>query len=118
MRDKQIGDDLLYGLHEKKKNNQKVIKQSKAGLNLFCGRHFDIDRNVLSVYFWSSSGDQNVIIKQAYLKHHHMTLPLLGPRKNLKKKSLYKNAANGEKYIPELQSQKNLIVSCVTAYKR
>lgn len=44
-----------------------------------------------------------------------MTLPLLGPRKNLKKKSLYKNAANGEKYIPELQSQKNLIVSCVTA---
>ena len=65
MRDKQIGDDLLYGLHEKKKNNQKVIKQSKAGLNLFCGRHFDIDRNVLSVYFWSSSGDQNVIIKQA-----------------------------------------------------
>ena len=85
---------------------------------MFCGRHFDIDRNVLPVYFWSSSGDQNVIIKQAYLKHHHMTLPLLGPRKNLKKKSLYKNAANGEKYISELQSQKNLIVSCVTAYKR
>ena len=86
MRDKKIGDDLLYSLHEKKKNTQKVIKQSKAGLNLFCGRHFDIDRNILSVYFWSSSGDQNVIIKQAYLKHHHMTLPLLGPRKNLKKK--------------------------------
>lgn len=118
MRDKQIGDDLLYSLHEKKKNTQKVIKQSKAGLNLFCGRHFDIDRNVLSVYFWSSSGDQNVIIKQAYLKHHHMALPLLGPRKNLKKKSLYKNAAKGEKYIPELQSQQNLIVSCVAAWKR
>ena len=79
MRDKQIGDDLLYSLHEKKKNTQKVIKQSKAGLNLFCGRHFDIDCNVLSVYFWPSSGDQNVIIKQANLKHHHITLPLLGP---------------------------------------
>ena len=35
-----------------------------------------------------------------------MALPPLGPQKNLKKKSLYKNAANGEKYIPELQSQK------------
>ena len=114
MRDQQIGDDLLYSLHEKKEH-PKSYKAKKGLFKLVCGRHFDIDRSFLTMYFWSSTGSQNVIIKQAYLKHHHITLPLLGPWKNLKKKSLYKNAANGEKYIPELQSQKNLIVSCGAA---
>ena len=38
-----------------------------------------------------------------------MALTLLGPRKNLKKKESI------QEYIPELQSQTNLIVSCVTA---
>ena len=73
----------------KKKNTPKAIKQRKACLNLFCGRHFDIDRNVLTMYFWSSTGGQNVIIKQAYLKHHHMALTLLGPWKKLKRKEVY-----------------------------
>ena len=47
------------------------------------------------------------MIKQAYLNHHHMALPLLGPWKNLKKEpewKLHKNAANGEKYILEVES--------------
>lgn len=76
MRDQQIGDDLLYSLHEKKEHPKSYKAKSGLFKIVKCDSHFDIDCNVLTVNSWSSSGGQNVMIKQAYLKHHHMALPL------------------------------------------
>lgn len=111
VRDQQIGDDLLYSLHEKKEHPESY--KAKLGLFKIC---FVVVTLILIAIFWPCSSGLHRAVKMSLsnksilLLHHHMAVSLLGPWKKREKKEskwkLHKNAANGENICPGITKPK------------